>query len=62
MSVRLTVQLNVKPGTAHDFKVAAKPALARVKRELPPLMTGVAQLSVPLVVDVGSGPNWGRAH
>ena len=27
-----------------------------------PLMTGVAKLSVPLVVDVGSGPNWERAH
>jgi len=36
--------------------------LARVQRELPPLMTGVAALSVPLVVDVGSGPNWERAH
>lgn len=33
MSVRLTVQLTVKPGTAADFKAAAKPALARVKRE-----------------------------
>jgi quinol monooxygenase YgiN len=33
MSVRLTVQLTVKPGTANDFKTAAKPALARVKRE-----------------------------
>lgn len=33
MSIRLTVQLNVKPGTANDFKAAAKPALARVKRE-----------------------------
>ncbi|MEZ4281748.1 MAG: putative quinol monooxygenase [Myxococcota bacterium] len=33
MSVRLTVQLTVKPGTANDFKAAAKPALARVKRE-----------------------------
>jgi DNA polymerase-1 len=31
-------------------------------RELPRLMTGVAQLSVPLVVDVGVGPNWDRAH
>ena len=28
----------------------------------PRLMTGVAQLSVPLVVDVGVGPNWDRAH
>ncbi len=33
MSVRLTVQLSVKPGTANEFKAAAKPALARVKRE-----------------------------
>ena len=27
-----------------------------------PLMTDVAKLSVPLVVDVGQGPNWERAH
>jgi DNA polymerase-1 len=33
-----------------------------LERELPRLMTGVAQLSVPLVVDVGVGPNWDRAH
>jgi DNA polymerase-1 len=48
----------------HDELVLEVPEqeLARVKRELPPLMTGVAQLSVPLVVDVGSGPNWERAH
>jgi len=29
---------------------------------LPGLMSGAAQLSVPLVVDVGVGPNWERAH
>jgi DNA polymerase-1 len=29
---------------------------------LPSCMTGVADLSVPLVVDVGTGPNWERAH
>jgi len=48
----------------HDELVLEVPEkeLARVKRELPPLMTGVAKLSVPLVVDVGSGPNWERAH
>jgi len=34
----------------------------RVKAELPGLMTGVATLAVPLVVDVGVGPNWERAH
>jgi DNA polymerase-1 len=33
-----------------------------LQRELPRLMTGVAQLAVPLVVDVGVGPNWDRAH
>jgi DNA polymerase-1 len=36
--------------------------LARVKDELPELMTGVMKLDVPLIVDVGSGPNWERAH
>jgi DNA polymerase-1 len=29
---------------------------------LPGLMAGVAQLAVPLVVDIGVGPNWDRAH
>jgi DNA polymerase-1 len=38
------------------------PELATVKRELPKLMSGVAKLSVPLVVDVGAGPNWDKAH
>ena len=33
-----------------------------VKRRLPELMGGVAQLAVPLVVDVGVGPNWDKAH
>jgi quinol monooxygenase YgiN len=33
MSIRLTVQLSVKAGKAAEFKAAAKPALARVKRE-----------------------------
>jgi DNA polymerase-1 len=33
-----------------------------LERQLPRLMTGVAQLAVPLVVDVGVGPNWDRAH
>jgi DNA polymerase-1 len=34
----------------------------RVKAELPVLMSGVAKLKVPLVVDVGTGPNWEKAH
>jgi len=33
-----------------------------VKRKLPQLMSSVAQLAVPLIVDVGIGPNWDRAH
>ena len=48
----------------HDELVLEVPQaeLARVREELPRLMTGVAQLAVPLVVDVGAGPNWERAH
>jgi DNA polymerase I len=34
----------------------------RVEAELPAHMTGVAQLAVPLVVDVGAGANWEQAH
>ena len=37
-------------------------ALARVKQALPGLMTGVATLRVPLVVDIGVGRNWDEAH
>jgi DNA polymerase-1 len=33
-----------------------------VKTRLPQLMAGVAELAVPLVVEVGVGPNWERAH
>ena len=33
-----------------------------VKEKLPQLMCGVAELAVPLVVDVGTGPNWDQAH
>jgi len=36
--------------------------LERVRRELPKLMSGVAELSVPLVVDVGAGPDRDKAH
>jgi DNA polymerase-1 len=48
----------------HDELVleARDDELERVKRSLPGLMSGVAQLSVPLVVDVGVGLNWDRAH
>jgi DNA polymerase-1 len=48
----------------HDELVLEVPQgeLERVKTELPRLMSGVAQLKVPLVVDVGSGQNWEKAH
>ena len=48
----------------HDELVleVPEPELAEIKRELPLLMSGVAQLAVPLVVDVGAGPNWDKAH
>jgi len=48
----------------HDELVleVADPELATVKRELPKLMGGVAELAVPLVVDMGAGPNWDKAH
>jgi len=48
----------------HDELVLEAPEgeLARVKAELPVLMGGVAKLKVSLVVDVGSGPNWEKAH
>lgn len=33
-----------------------------LKTELPGVMGGVVELSVPLAVEVGSGPNWEEAH
>ena len=48
----------------HDELVLEVPQaeLARVREQLPGLMTGVAELAVPLVVDVGVGANWEQAH
>jgi DNA polymerase-1 len=48
----------------HDELVLEAPEgeLGRVKQALPELMTGVATLRVPLVVDVGVGRNWDEAH
>ena len=48
----------------HDELVLEVPEaeLTRVLRDLPGLMTGVAKLSVPLVVEVGHGANWDEAH
>jgi DNA polymerase I len=48
----------------HDELVLEVPdaEVARVRRDLPGLMTNVAKLRVPLVVDVGVGANWDQAH
>ena len=48
----------------HDELVLEVPQaeLELVKKELPGLMQDVAKLDVPLVVDVGAGPNWEKAH
>ena len=48
----------------HDELVLEAPSheAERVIAELPGLMSGVARLQVPLAVDVGSGPNWEKAH
>jgi len=57
LATRLVLQV-------HDELVLEVPEneLEQVRTELPQRMTGVASLSVPLVVDVGAGPNWERAH
>jgi DNA polymerase I len=48
----------------HDELVLEVPdaEVERVKAELPQLMTGVTELAVPLMVEVGVGPNWEQAH
>jgi len=48
----------------HDELVFEVPEaeLDWVKREVPALMAGVAELKVPLVAEPGVGPNWDRAH
>jgi len=33
-----------------------------LRTEIPHLMAGVAQLKVPLLAEVGVGPNWDQAH
>jgi DNA polymerase-1 len=48
----------------HDELVFEVPEaeIAWAKVEIPKLMAGVAQLSVPLIAEVGVGPNWDEAH
>ncbi len=57
LATRLVLQV-------HDELVLEVPEaeLARVRAEVPKRMESVAELAVPLVADVGSGPNWERAH
>ena len=48
----------------HDELVLEVPEaeLGRVKPQVEKLMTGVASLDVPLVVEAGVGENWEKAH
>ena len=48
----------------HDELVLEVPEgeLEILRQELPKLMASVAKLDVPLVVDIGAGPNWEKAH
>lgn len=48
----------------HDELVLEVPdaELETIRTGLHKLMTGVAQLAVPLLVEVGAGPNWDQAH
>jgi DNA polymerase-1 len=48
----------------HDELVLEVPdgELMDVRTHLPRLMSHVAELKVPLVVEVGIGPNWEAAH
>ncbi len=57
MATKLVLQV-------HDELVLEVPdeELAEIRLELPRLMTQVAKLRVPLVVEVGVGANWDEAH
>ena len=48
----------------HDELVLEVPdaELDTIKTGLARLMAGVAQLAVPLLVEIGDGPNWDKAH
>ena len=48
----------------HDELVLEVPEnqLTSAVRQLRSLMSGVAELAVPLVVDIGHGGNWDEAH
>lgn len=48
----------------HDELVVESPVEEAeiVRKKLPELMAGVASLTVPLIAEVGVGPDWGAAH
>jgi DNA polymerase-1 len=48
----------------HDELVLEVPyhEIEKIKNELPSLMGAVTQLDVPLLVEVGVGLNWEKAH
>jgi len=48
----------------HDELVfdVPEPMIATVREVIPRMMSEVASLAVPLVVDVGVGHNWDEAH
>jgi DNA polymerase-1 len=48
----------------HDELVFEVPRaeLDLVRAQVPALMSGVAQLKVPLLAEVGVGENWEQAH
>ncbi|MFZ3129051.1 MAG: DNA polymerase I [Rhodoferax sp.] len=48
----------------HDELVfeVPEPEVAWVRTEIPRLMAGVAALQVPLLAEIGFGPNWEKAH
>jgi DNA polymerase-1 len=57
MRTRLLLQV-------HDELVLEVPEneIVRVEQDLPPLMCQVAQLRVPLIVNLGKGQHWDEAH
>lgn len=57
LAARLVMQV-------HDELVLEVPEaeVERLKVELPARMAGVAELSVPLLAEVGVGANWEQAH
>jgi len=48
----------------HDELVFELPESARdwVQAEIPSIMAGVADLSVPLLAEIGFGSSWEKAH